>query len=56
MNEDLGPNPVQDYIVTPDQRYLDGIAVSPGLIRQFVGTVSGLTYETTSTSSKSCSM
>ncbi|EKJ68938.1 hypothetical protein FPSE_10863 [Fusarium pseudograminearum CS3096] len=27
---------VQDYIVTPDQRWLDGVAVEPGKIRQFV--------------------
>jgi len=27
---------VQDYIVLPEQRWLDGIATSPGVVRQFV--------------------
>lgn len=26
----------QDYIVVPDQKWLDGICVSPGIVRQFV--------------------
>jgi hypothetical protein len=26
----------QDYIVTPNQRGLDGVAVSLGIVRQFV--------------------
>ena len=28
----------QDYIVIPDQKWLDGIATSPGIIKQFVAT------------------
>lgn len=28
----------QDYIVLPDQKWLDGIATSPGIIKQFVAT------------------
>lgn len=32
----LGPK--QDYIVTPDQIWLDGIATSPGIVKQFVAT------------------
>src|SRR2546430_530803 len=28
----------QDYIVLPDQKWLDGIATSPGKVRQFVAT------------------
>lgn len=27
---------VQDYIVIPDQQWLDGICVAPGIVRQFV--------------------
>lgn len=30
----LGPE--QEYIVVPDQKWLDGIATSPGIVRQFV--------------------
>ncbi|KAH8744419.1 hypothetical protein F5882DRAFT_446538 [Hyaloscypha sp. PMI_1271] len=30
--------PKQDYIVLPDQKWLDGIATSPGIIKQFVAT------------------
>lgn len=32
----LGPR--QDYLVLPEQDWLDGIAVSPGVVRQFVAT------------------
>jgi hypothetical protein len=28
--------PYQDYMVAPEQKWLDGGAVSPGLVRQFV--------------------
>ena len=28
----------QDYVVLPDQKWLDGIATSPGIIKQFVAT------------------
>lgn len=30
--------PKQDYIVTPEQIWLDGIATSPGIVKQFVAT------------------
>lgn len=30
--------PKQDYIVLPDQKWLDGIATSPGIVKQFVAT------------------
>jgi hypothetical protein len=30
--------PKQDYVVLPDQRWLDGIATSPGMVKQFVAT------------------
>ena len=26
----------QDYIVVPDQKWLDGICIAPGIVRQFV--------------------
>lgn len=26
----------QDYIVLPDQKWLDGICIAPGIVRQFV--------------------
>jgi hypothetical protein len=42
--ESLGENPIQDYIVVPDQEYLDGVASSPGLVRQFVANPSGSRY------------
>lgn len=31
--------PTQDYIVLPEQRWLDGIATRPGIVKQFVATV-----------------
>jgi hypothetical protein len=31
-------SPRQDYIVLPDQIWLDGIATSPGIVKQFVAT------------------
>lgn len=34
----------QDYVVTPAQLWLDGIATSPGVIRQFVATTAGSGY------------
>jgi hypothetical protein len=30
--------PTQDYIVLPDQKWLDGISTSPGIVKQFVAT------------------
>ena len=30
--------PKQDYLVLPEQKWLDGIATSPGIVRQFVAT------------------
>jgi hypothetical protein len=30
--------PKQDYMVLPDQKWLDGIATSPGIVKQFVAT------------------
>ncbi|KAI5459563.1 hypothetical protein BGZ63DRAFT_254666 [Mariannaea sp. PMI_226] len=30
--------PKQDYLVLPEQKWLDGIATSPGVVRQFVAT------------------
>ena len=30
--------PLQDYLVLPDQLWLDGISTSPGIVRQFVAT------------------
>lgn len=30
--------PKQDYLVLPEQKWLDGIAISPGIVRQFVAT------------------
>ncbi|KAI1087067.1 hypothetical protein F5B19DRAFT_91845 [Rostrohypoxylon terebratum] len=35
---------IQDYIVTPGQRWLDGVAVSPGVVRQFVAMPMGQGY------------
>ncbi|KAK7967865.1 uncharacterized protein PG986_002142 [Apiospora aurea] len=35
---------IQDYIVTPGQQWLDGIAVSPGVFRQFKALPSGQDY------------
>lgn len=31
-------SPTQDYIVLPDQDWLDGVAIKPGVVRQFVAT------------------
>lgn len=28
--------PIQDYIVLPEQRWLDGVAIKPSVVRQFV--------------------
>jgi hypothetical protein len=35
---------LQDYVVTPTQLWLDGIATRPGVIRQFVATAVGSGY------------
>ncbi|KAI1419500.1 hypothetical protein F5Y12DRAFT_777565 [Xylaria sp. FL1777] len=35
---------IQDYVVVPDQPWLDGFAVSPGVIRQFVAMPLGTGY------------
>ena len=42
-NEDLSDDP-QDYVVTPDQPWLDGISVGGGHIRQFVAMPLGMGY------------
>jgi hypothetical protein len=42
-NEDLCDDP-QDYVVTPDQPWLDGISVGDGHIRQFVAMPLGMGY------------
>jgi hypothetical protein len=42
-NEDLCDDP-QDYVVTPDQPWLDGISIGGGLIRQFVAMPLGMGY------------
>lgn len=42
-SESLGRDP-QDYLVTPPQPWLDGIAVKKGLIRQFVAMPLGMGY------------
>jgi len=36
--------PVQDYMIVPDQRWIDGIAVEPGVVRQFVAMPTGSGY------------
>lgn len=36
--------PIQDYVVVPDQRWLDDIATEGGLVRQFVAMPSGSGY------------
>ncbi|KAH7001269.1 hypothetical protein EDB80DRAFT_894978 [Ilyonectria destructans] len=36
------PAPIQDYVVVPDQKWLDGIANSTGQVRQFVAMSMGL--------------
>jgi hypothetical protein len=35
---------LQDYVVTPTQLWLDGVATGPGVIRQFVATAVGSGY------------
>ena len=35
---------IQDYLVVPDQRWLDGIASAPGVVNQFVATSMGSGY------------
>jgi hypothetical protein len=35
---------LQDYVVTPNQRWIDGIATSPGVVRQFIATPSGSSH------------
>lgn len=35
---------IQDYVVTPRQLWLDGIAVSPGVVRQFIAMPMGEGY------------
>lgn len=35
---------IQDYVVLPDQPWLDGVAVKPGLVRQFVAMPMGQGY------------
>jgi hypothetical protein len=42
-NESLDDDP-QDYVVTPDQPWLDGISIGDGLIRQFVAMPLGMGY------------
>jgi hypothetical protein len=36
--------PVQDYLVTPDQQWLDGVATADGKVMQFVATPVGTSY------------
>jgi hypothetical protein len=36
MEERAGTSWVQDYIVVPDQKWIDGVCVAPGVVRQFV--------------------
>lgn len=35
---------IQDYLVVPDQKWIDGVAVKPGLVRQFVAMPMGDGY------------
>lgn len=35
---------IQDYVVVPDQKWIDGVAVKPGLVRQFVAMPMGEGY------------
>lgn len=35
---------IQDYLVVPDQDWIDGVAVKPGLVRQFVAMPMGAGY------------
>jgi hypothetical protein len=30
--------PAQDYVVLPDQKWIDGISTNPGIVKQFVAT------------------
>ena len=41
---DENNSPVQDYVVTPDQLWLDGIAAQDGKVLQFVATPAGSKY------------
>ena len=36
VDEPQGAEMLQDYVVVPGQRWLDGICVAPGIVRQFV--------------------
>ena len=36
VNEPQGAEMLQDYVVVPGQKWLDGICVAPGIVRQFV--------------------
>ena len=36
MEERTGTSWVQDYVVVPGQRWIDGVCVAPGVVRQFV--------------------
>jgi len=38
-------NGAQDYVVVPKQRWLDGICVAPGIVRQFVAMPSKLDFD-----------
>ncbi len=38
LRQTSSPAPKQDYIVLPEQQWLDGIATRPGVVRQFVAT------------------
>lgn len=35
---------VQDYMVLPEQKWIDGIAIAPGVVRQFVAMPVGSSY------------
>lgn len=39
-----GVPPKQDYIIVPPQPWLDGVAVAPGIVRQFVAMPTGTGY------------
>lgn len=41
--EDEGKS-IQDYIVVPEQRWLDGVSLEPGVVRQFVAMPLGQGY------------
>ena len=36
LNKAQGSEALQDYVVVPGQKWLDGICVAPGIVRQFV--------------------